>query len=131
MTVGISNSLPKLVAYRLLEAALWLPQTIRLLCYQDQFESLLADLVLHKPDVVLADRPVSPGGAMRVFSHLGGESELTLFGTPELAARYGPGFSGSLNGARSAAVAADPQQRNARPHRTMVRGRRPALAGDR
>lgn len=102
LTVGISNSLPKLIAYRLLEAALRLPTSerrIKLVCYEDQFDSLLADLALHKLDVVLADRPISPGSALRVFSHLLGESELTLFGTPELAERYRPGFPDSLHGA--------------------------------
>lgn len=99
LTVGISNSLPKLIAYRLLEAALRLPQAIKLVCYEDQFESLLTDLALHKLDVVLADRPVSPGTALRVFSHLLGESELTLFGAPDLAQRYRPGFPDSLDGA--------------------------------
>ena len=69
------------------------------MCYEDQFESLLADLSLHKLDVVLTDRPVSPGSALRVFSHLLGESEMTLFGMPALAAKYGPGFPDSLNGA--------------------------------
>lgn len=99
LTVGISNSLPKLVAYRLLEATLHLPQRTRLLCYEGQFESLLADLALHKLDVVLADRPVSSGTSLRVFSHLLGESALMLFGTPLLASQYRDGFPASLNGA--------------------------------
>jgi LysR family transcriptional regulator, transcriptional activator of nhaA len=99
LTVGISNSLPKLIAHRLLQAALHLPQPIKLACYEDQFDSLLADLALHKLDVVLADRPVSPGTALRVFSHLLGESALMLFGTPALAERYRAGFPASLEGA--------------------------------
>lgn len=99
LTVGVSNSLPKLIAYRLLEAALRLPQAVKLVCHEDQFESLLADLALHKLDVVLADRPVSPGGALRVFSHLLGESDLSLFGTAELVSRYQTDFPASLNGA--------------------------------
>lgn len=99
LTVGISNSLPKLIAYRLLEAALRLPQAIKLVCYEDQFETLLADLALHKLDVVLADRPISPGSALRVFSHLLGESELSLFGTVDLVNRYQTNFPISLNGA--------------------------------
>jgi LysR family transcriptional activator of nhaA len=99
LTVGISDSLPKLISSRLLEAALALPQRVRLVCYEDKFESLLADLSLHKLDVVLTDRPVPSGTTLRVFSHLLGESEISLFGVPVLAERYVSGFPASLNGA--------------------------------
>jgi LysR family transcriptional activator of nhaA len=99
LTVGISDSLPKLISSRLLEAALALPERVRLVCHEDKFESLLGDLSVHKLDVVLTDRPVPSGTTLRVFSHLLGESEISLFGLPALAERYRPGFPGSLNGA--------------------------------
>jgi LysR family transcriptional activator of nhaA len=99
LTVGISDSLPKLTAYRLLEAALSLPKRVRLACYDGKFESLLADLALHKFDVVLTDRPVSSGASLRVFSHPLGECPIMLFGTKELAKRYGADFPSGLNGA--------------------------------
>lgn len=99
LTVGISDSLPKLIASRLLDAALQLPQAVKLVCFEDRFESLLGDLSVHKLDVVLTDRPVPPGTNLKVFSHLLGESELTLFGVPALAARYQPDFPASLRGA--------------------------------
>lgn len=99
LTVGISDSLPKLIASRLLEAALRLPERVRLVCFEDRFETLLGDLTLHKLDVVLTDRAVPSGTALRVFSHLLGESDITLFGVPELALRYREKFPASLNGA--------------------------------
>lgn len=99
LTVGISDSLPKLTAYRLLEAAISLPKRVRLACYDGKFESLLADLALHKFDVVLTDRPVSSGASLRVFSHSLGESPITLFGIPALAKRYHDNFPACLNGA--------------------------------
>lgn len=99
LTVGISDSVPKLISSRLLEAALALPQKVRLVCFEYQLESLLADLSLHKLDVVLTDRPVPSGTNMRVFSHLLGESEITLFGVPALAERYTSNFPNSINGA--------------------------------
>lgn len=98
LSVGISDSLPKLIASRLLEAALRLPERVKLICYEDKFESLLGDLTVHKLDVVLTDRPVPSGTTLRVFSHLLGESDIALFGTPELAKRYRD-FPTSLNGA--------------------------------
>ena len=99
LAVGISDSLPKLISSRLLEAALRLPQRVKLVCYEDKFESLLGDLTLHKLDVVLTDRPAPSGTALRVFSHLLGESDIALFGSKELAKRYRANFPASLNGA--------------------------------
>jgi LysR family transcriptional activator of nhaA len=99
LTVGISDSLPKLISSRLLEAALGLPERVKLVCYEDKFESLLGDLSVHKLDVVLTDRPMPSGTTLRVFSHLLGESEISLFGLSALAERYRDGFPASLNGA--------------------------------
>ena len=99
LTVGISDSLPKLIASRLLDAALALPQRVRLICYEEQFESLLGKLSVHKLDVMLTDRPVPPGSSLRVFSHLLGETQISLFALPALADRYQDGFPQSLNGA--------------------------------
>ena len=99
LTVGISDSLPKLTAYRLLEATLTLPKRVRLACYDGKFEALLADLALHKLDVVLTDRPVSSGAGLRVFSHSLGECPIMLFGIPALAKRYKENFPASLSGA--------------------------------
>jgi LysR family transcriptional activator of nhaA len=99
LTVGISDSLPKLIAARLLDAALKLPQRVKLVCYEDDFESLLGNLSVHKLDVVLTDRPVPSGTTLKVFSHLLGESDIALFGLPELVKRYKPKFPASLDGA--------------------------------
>ncbi len=99
LTVGISDSLPKLIASRLLDAALALPQRVRLICYEEQFESLLGKLSVHKLDVMLTDRPVPPGSSLRVFSHLLGETQISLFALPALAERYLDNFPKCLNGA--------------------------------
>ncbi|MES2899414.1 MAG: transcriptional activator NhaR [Pseudomonadota bacterium] len=99
LTVGISDSLPKLTAFKLLEATLHLERPVRLVCYEDQFEALLADLALHKLDVVLTDREVRSGTTLRVFSHMLFESGTIVAGAPSLAAAYSEGFPASLNGA--------------------------------
>ena len=99
LTVGISDSLPKLTAFRLLEATLHLPSPVRLVCYEDQFDALLADLALHKLDVVLTDRAVRSGTTLRVFSHMLFESATIVVGTPALAQVYAEGFPRSLDGA--------------------------------
>ena len=99
LTVGLSDSLPKLTASRLLDAALKLPQKVKLVCHEDDFESLLGELSVHKLDVILTDRPVPSGTTLRVFSHLLGESETMLYGVHELADKYRNDFPSSLKGA--------------------------------
>ncbi len=101
LTVGISDSLPKLSAYRMLEVVTQMDRPVRLVCYEDQFEALLADLALHKLDVVLTDREVRASSALKVFSHQLFESEMVVVGTPALAAQYddGDSFPKNLNGA--------------------------------
>ena len=99
LTVGISDSLPKLTAFRLLETTMHLPNPVRLVCYEDNFEALLADLALHKLDVVLTDRAVRSGTTLRVFSHMLFESGTIVVGAQSLAAAYTEGFPASLNGA--------------------------------
>jgi LysR family transcriptional regulator, transcriptional activator of nhaA len=99
LTVGLSDSLPKLIASRLLDAALQLSQRVKLICYEDDFESLLGNLSVHKLDVVLTDRPVPSGTTLRVFSHLLGESEISLFAVPALAELYRTDFPKSIHGA--------------------------------
>ncbi|MES2756468.1 MAG: transcriptional activator NhaR [Pseudomonadota bacterium] len=99
LTVGISDSLPKLTAFRLLEATMSLKRPVRLVCFEDQFEALLADLALHKLDLVLTDRAVRSGTTLRVFSHQLLESGTMVVGAPALAERYRAGFPANLNGA--------------------------------
>ncbi|MBI3230997.1 MAG: transcriptional activator NhaR [Burkholderiales bacterium] len=102
LTVGISDALPKAVAYNVLQAALAMPgasQRLRLVCFEGQFESLLGDLALHKLDVLLTDRPYSGNASVRAFSHPLAEYEISLFGTAELAAKYSENFPACLQGA--------------------------------
>ena len=99
LAVGISDALPKLIAYRLMEAVFHLPQQVRLVCREGEFDTLLAELALHRLDVVLTDRPAPHGGNLKVFSHALGDFEITLFGAPALAVRYRKEFPHSLDGA--------------------------------
>lgn len=99
LRVGISDALPKLFAYRLLEPAISLPLKVRLTCHEGEFDDLLADLALHKLDVVLTDRPAGPQPSLRVFSHALGECRMAFFATAELVRRFAPGFPAALNDA--------------------------------
>jgi LysR family transcriptional activator of nhaA len=99
LSVGISDSMPKLIAAHYLQAALPPDQPVRLVCTEGEFDVLLAELALHKLDVVLTDRPVRASASLRVFSHLLGESEMQLFGVRALARKIGKDFPASLHGA--------------------------------
>lgn len=84
LAVGVADSLPKLVVHRLMLPVLAEPH-LRLLCHEDAFDGLLAQLALHRLDVVLADRPAPPPhGTLRLYSHRLGASALAWYGTPTL-----------------------------------------------
>lgn len=95
LAVGISDGLPKLAVRRLLEPVLYTPG-LRLLCHEDEFERLLADLALHKLDMVLADRPAPPNPSLKVYSHPLGSSAIAWYAPAELAVRGRKGFPASL-----------------------------------
>ncbi len=97
--VGIVDLVPKLVAKRLLEPALQLPEQLRLVCIEDSLERLLSELALHNVDIVLSDTPVTGAMKIRAFNHLLGESPIAVFGTRDLARKYRRGFPQSLDGA--------------------------------
>lgn len=99
LAVGLVQSLPKLVAFRILEPALHLGQLVRLDCREDRADHLLAELSLHGLDLVLADQPLASTGNIRAFNHLLGESELAVFAVPTLAQQLRANFPASLDGA--------------------------------
>lgn len=79
--VGIADSVTKSVAYRLVEPALKQDEPVRLVCREGRLPSLLAELAIHRLDMVIADRPMPANLNVRGYSHLLGESGLTVFGT--------------------------------------------------
>jgi LysR family transcriptional activator of nhaA len=98
LQVGVANVVPKLIAHRILEPALHLPQRVRIIVHEDTTEQLLARLATADLDLVLSDSPV---GSVKVkaFSHLLGECGLTFFAAPALAKKYRKKFPQSLDAA--------------------------------
>jgi len=99
LTVGVADALPKLAVYRLLKPALQLEERVNLVCYEGKLHDLLADLALHRIDLVLADSPLTPHEHVRAFNHLLGECGVTVFGSEELAKQYKKDFPRSLRDA--------------------------------
>lgn len=97
--VGIPDVLPKLISFRLLRPALEMQDNVHLVCTEGKLDDLLADLAVHRLDLVLADAPVSPTVNVKAFNHLLGDCSVTLFATPEVALKYRKGFPHSMNSA--------------------------------
>ena len=97
--IGIADSLSKSVAYRLVEPALKLPEPVRLICREGRLASLLAELSIHRLDMILADRPMPGNLNVRGYSHLLGESGLTVFGSQPLVDSLRGGFPQLLDNA--------------------------------
>lgn len=96
LAVGISDGLPKLAVHRLMAPVLREPR-LRLVCHEGEFDDLLADLALHRLDVVLADRPAPPNPNLKLYSHLLVSSRIAWYSPPSLYAAARHGFPGSLS----------------------------------
>ena len=97
--VGMPDVLPKLIAHRLLKPAFEISEPIHLVCHEVRYDDLLAELAVHRLDIVLSDSPMSPTVNVRAFSHLLGESGLSFFAKADLATKYRRRFPASLDGA--------------------------------
>jgi LysR family transcriptional activator of nhaA len=97
--VGIEDAVAKSVAYRLLEPALALPEPVRLICTEGRFSELMAQLALHRMDLVIADEPLSNRLSVKAFNHALGSSPMSFFAAPALAATLSGPFPQCLNGA--------------------------------
>lgn len=96
--VGIADVVPKSIAHRLLSPVLELAEPIRLICREDRLDRLLAELAIHRLDMVLADRPMPGGMDVKGYSHPLGECGVAFFTSPELARRIGDDFPHNLDG---------------------------------
>lgn len=95
--VGITDVIPKSIAYRLLAPALQLPDPVRMICREGPIDSLLAELAIHKVDLVIADGPIPSSVNVRGFNHPLGDSGVTFFASTHLARKLGNNFPQNLN----------------------------------
>lgn len=96
--VGISDVVPKFVAHRLLAPVLEMAEPVRLICHENRLERLLAEMAIHRLDMVLADRPMPPGTQIKGYSHPLGDSAISFMAAPKLAGRLKGRFPGNLDG---------------------------------
>lgn len=95
--VGVADVIPKSIAYRLLAPALQLPEPVRIICREGPVDSLLAELAIHKVDLVIADSPIPSSVNVRGFNHPLGDCGVTFFASPQLAHKLGKNFPQNLN----------------------------------
>ena len=99
LRVGAADSVAKSVVCRLLEPALQLPEPVRLVCTEGKFADLLAQLALHRLDLVLADEPLPQRLSVKAFNHALGQSPMSFFCAPSLRPQLRGRFPTCLNGA--------------------------------
>jgi LysR family transcriptional regulator, transcriptional activator of nhaA len=97
--IGVADVLPKVTAMRLLAPAVQLGALWHTTIRTDRPEGLVADLGANHLDVLITDTPLPASARVRAYSHLLGDSGISLFAAPRLAARLAPGFPRSLDGA--------------------------------
>jgi LysR family transcriptional regulator, transcriptional activator of nhaA len=97
LMVGVVDVLPKMIAHWLIEPALRLQESVRIVCREGDADRLVAQLAMHELDVVLSDVPINPNIKVKAYSHLLGECGTTFVATPAVARTLKGPFPSSLN----------------------------------
>lgn len=99
LAIGIADSVPKLIAHRVVSPSLDLAEPIRLNCREGRLTVLLAELAVHHLDLVIADRVMPANLNVRGYSHLLGESDITVFAAPRILSQLSTNFPDNLHAA--------------------------------
>jgi LysR family transcriptional activator of nhaA len=99
LVAGISDLVPKLLAYRILQPVLAMTEPVQMVCDEDMPDRLLTDLAEHRVDVVLSEAPIPPSVPVKAYNHLLGTCAVTVFGAPPLARGCRREFPRRLDGA--------------------------------
>jgi LysR family transcriptional activator of nhaA len=97
--VGVADSVAKSVAYHLLEPALGMKEQVHMTCHEGKFPELLAQLSIHRLDLLLADEPASKKIGVKAFNHALGSSSMSFFCAPTLKSELQGPFPQCLHGA--------------------------------
>lgn len=97
LNVGVTHSIPKLIAYSILQPVLEMDEPVRIICREGSLEQLLGDLALHRLDMLLSDRPTPTGLNVKAYNHTLGESSVSFFAKRSHAVRYSRRFPASLD----------------------------------
>lgn len=131
LTVGVPDSLPKMIAYRLIEPAFRLGEKVHVECREGKLQGLLGELATHSVDVVLSDMQAASLVSVRAFNHLLGESGTTIYAAPGLAEKLSARpFPGCLDGAPMLLPCGAATLRRSIDHWFYVNELRPDVVGE-
>lgn len=99
LNVGIVDAVPKFVVRRLMQPALQMHEQVRVVCRENSYANLLAELSTHALDIVISDAPIPAGSAIKAFHHLLGETPVSFFAAPGLTKLFKSKFPQSLQNA--------------------------------
>ncbi|TDG15978.1 transcriptional activator NhaR [Seongchinamella unica] len=99
LNVGIVHSIAKLISYRVLHPVVAADSGMRLSCVEGDLDELLADLSVHRLDLVLSDRRMPVNTSVKAYNHSLGDSPIALFCKPTAIRRYKTDFPQTLHGA--------------------------------
>ncbi|PQO29464.1 LysR family transcriptional regulator [Bremerella cremea] len=96
LNVGVPMYVPKLITYRLLEVALRFPTPVQIDYHEAPMEQLVDDLVHHRHDVIISDRPIASDGRLSSFNHPLGDCSVAFCAVKPLAEQLRADFPSSL-----------------------------------
>jgi LysR family transcriptional activator of nhaA len=96
--VGIADQVPKAIAYRLIEPALRVAGA-RLICHEGKMQDLLAQISVHRLDLVIADEAMGKSLSVKAFNHALGTTAMSFFAAPSLKRSLKGRFPRCLEGA--------------------------------
>ena len=99
LNVGVVNSMPKLIAERIIAPAVTGERPVRVRCHESSLENLLSELAIHRVDIVLSDQPLPDGLSLKAYNHRLGRSGMSFFAQRKTARRYRNRFPASLQDA--------------------------------
>lgn len=89
LTVGIADSVPKLVAYQLLAPLVGATPQLRLVCHEGDFDELVSALSRHKLDIMLSDRDLGQAQQRRLVARRLASCPIGIYAARSLLAQPG------------------------------------------
>lgn len=100
LRVGVSDAVPKSLVFQLLRPAVTGSDPVRIVCREWRLDRLLAELSVHRLDLVISDQPISTSATVRAYNHRLLESGITFLASasmvPTMTTMPFPGILGVL-----------------------------------
>lgn len=96
LRIGIVDIMPPLLSSEFIKPVFTFDNT-SITCRNGQFDDLLAELSLHRIDIILSDTPLSSGGNIRAYNHHLGDSGIAFFAASDHVRTYRDDFPACLD----------------------------------